>query len=351
MAPAGSKAAASKPLFRASRGTVQAPASSSGEKRPANAIVAYGDCPLIGRLPKLVKTGDWAEDARRESVRDDFVELLNVLWNEQDLINPCVGYMRKLRTRSTHTGDMFDTHPGTLGKVEKEWLVRWLCTKHSSLKAEWFDTIDCNDRDFAHEFASAALNMPLSTPLPPQLQVMKILSWFLDWRVAEVGRLAKMVEHIDPEGGFERTKGGPFHLSWSSDADNGYCTHITHISGVKVNVPDYIRVTRDWALTNWYSDSSAALQRHPAAIVLKDFFSKDSGPNAGLLSKKDLWAKAAALQREFDMAVSVGRMTGGTATVLKKSREATKTKLADKARQTLAKHREFKKKKSQIILT
>lgn len=140
-----------------------------GDKRPHDAV-DYEDCPLTLRLPKALKTGDWAEDARRDASRSDFCELLNILWNEQQHIHPCPGFVKQLRSREALGDDTFATLPACFGKIDREFVAAWLHSLHGKFKTEWLDDRNIDDPDFLHQLLSALLNLPLTLTVPKPLQ-------------------------------------------------------------------------------------------------------------------------------------------------------------------------------------
>lgn len=301
---------------------------------------------MVARLPKTIKTGDWAEDARREGIRDDMAELLQVLWDEQDLVNPCLVYIRKLRERANQATDLFDPMPVSFSKIDKEFMVSWIVPLHKKFTFDFFDAMDLDDGEFVQHFFCAVLQLSPSLPVPKELGSKTVMTDFLAWRVAQVNRVAHMAKYVS-DSGYNKQMGGPFQLTFD---EAGVLKSVAHCSGETGEVPEDIRITKKFPLRHWFSDTCAALVLGPVTLVLKDLFPAGAGPNTGALTKQLAVKQAVELLKQHQDKERNAQPVD-KAEVLKKSKEAAAERLADRARETLARHRQNREKKQKLTLT
>lgn len=346
MAPNTSpSAAAAKPMFRSSKSG--ASSSPLADKRPLERA-DYDDCPLTTRLPKALKTGDWAEDAKRDASRSDFCELLNILWNEQQHIHSCLGFVKQLRTREAMGDDLFATPPASFGKLDKEFVAAWIHSTHEKFTKDWIDDRNIDDPEFLHQLLSAMLNLPLTLTVPKPLQESKcLMRSFLRWRLDQSGRLNRVVGAVKATS-FDKLAGGPFSLTWKEDV----CFSISHVSGATVEVPSHIRILKTFPLMNWWSDQTAYVDLSPHQLFLKGFFKRSEGPNLNLLTKQVVAEKAAELRDASRASHDAKVVAEGSDAqgMLSKSKEEATRRLSAQAKATLANYREKTKRRQQIIL-
>eukprot|EP00974_Lingulodinium_polyedra_P129518 11210322-Lingulodinium_polyedra.AAC.1 len=66
-------------------------------------------------------------------------------------MSPILNYARKLRQKKVTEADDFEEMPAICGKVSKEWIAMWFCSKNDKLQVEWFDALNGADSHFIQE--------------------------------------------------------------------------------------------------------------------------------------------------------------------------------------------------------
>lgn len=154
----------------------------------------YGHCPLTTRLPEALRTGVWAEDAKRDANRTDFCELLNILWNEHQHIHLCLGFMKQLRSRESISDGLFATPPRSFCKLDREFVAAWTHSTREKFPTSWLVDRNIDDTELLHQLLSAMLNLPLTMTVPKPLQECKcLMRSFFRWSLDQTGRLNRIV--------------------------------------------------------------------------------------------------------------------------------------------------------------
>ena len=296
--------------------------------------------------------GDWAEDVRQETNHDAFKGMMNLMWNNFEECSHALSFMKKHLQAADATGeDRFTSPPSALQRIDKRFLVQWMASLNvKQLDSQWLDKADCNDAEFLHELASFILSMSLAAQLPMELRRSKaLLGTFMTQRARQVGRLDHVCVNIQANGCYDKSKGGPFSLTFT----DGRLTKVTHCAGDSAACPDHILVQPDFKMLAWYSDLGASLVKAPARHCLKDFFTNDQGPHRNQLTKQSLkeWTERVkeSVADETE-ALEKGRCKVVETVVLVESGKQAKLKMQEKARETMKKYRDAKAKRSEIEL-
>ena len=69
----------------------------------------WQECPMARRLPKLRRTGDWRRDVQQETERANFVEVVNLTWNNSSVTTRCLGFLRKASSTTGGDSDSFES--------------------------------------------------------------------------------------------------------------------------------------------------------------------------------------------------------------------------------------------------
>lgn len=301
------------------------------------------DCPLVGRVPKLQKTGDWAEDAKRETQRDDFIALLNLLWFDETVISPCLGYVRRLRDKALEASDAFIELPSCFGKIPKDFIACWLSSLHNKFSSDWLDIMDCADDSFIHGLMCLLTGLSPTMPLHKALISKSLLRDLLQKRADELNRVEKAAANVKFNG-YDRLAGGVFELKFEGEQVAG----ITHISGVSVKVPSHVSMTKAFAMVSWYSDSHCALSLAPVKFVLRDFFPAAS-MDAAIPTKKQVDAMVARLAQAREEKEAADS-TIVPDSILAKSKQKKTEQLKQQAKATMEKNKVAKLSRSQVKL-
>lgn len=257
-------------------------AANHGAPPPCGLPSHWVECPLVQRVPKAARGGDSVEQVRRDAERRNFCEILNVLWNQPDIIPDCLGFVRKAMDKAAATppkGAGPWTPPTVVGKVNKDWLVNWLVkVSRGSLTAEWCDHMDCTDSRFLHELASLLMQMPLQLPIPQHAREdQEALTQLFNSRVRELGRIDHIVLHANIVAKtYKKLVGGAYSLTFAE----GRATHVKHISGLSSEIPAHISITRDFEMVSWFSDMNCLLKKGQAEHHMHKFFEPKTGPTS-----------------------------------------------------------------------
>ena len=115
-------------------------------------------------------------------------------------------------------------------------------------------------------------------------------------------------------------------------------------------MPDHAIITKVFKLLNWHSDQQCTAFLAPTKHVLKDFFGAGQGPHKHLVSKKVFDIKIAELSAAKRLREAALQPQVDVEPALVKSKEKKSQAIAEKAKLTLAKHRETKAKAMEISL-
>ena len=294
------------------------------------------------RLPKPNRTGNWAIDAQRDTEYEAFKELITILWQNPDRILATTAYARKLGEVVDNTGDMWEGDPpNTFAGIDRDWICKWMATWSSPVPSNVLDAMTCTDNAFVHKLFSLALKIPLTTPVPKQLQRSKTLTQrFCDRRLKQTGRMKAIVAAIVGEK-YDIKVGAAYNFEWG-DSD---VIKITHIDGDIVKPQEHARFSKAFKFTGWYSDLNAAVSLPPTKHVLKNYFEPGTGPWKHVMKKEELDAIVEGLQRTKNSEEQID-----VTPVLPKAKMKHQAELSARAKATLAKHRESVKRKAEISL-
>lgn len=337
-------------LFRAKRSSAQVATNTAAAS--AQMPTRLPDCPLACRIPKVAKSGDWAEDAQRESMRDAMVELINIVWWEQEHVTTLVGYARKLRERALQDRDVFPTHPNVFQHVPRDFLARWIASQGEDgcFDADWLDRMNCEDDTFIHNFASLLCALPLSLSVPKVLSNCMLMQRFLDTCAARVQRSAKLKKFVSADG-YNKQAGGAYSLLF----EEGRCTKVRHIDGEETICPAFVYIDDTFELTSWACERSCAAKKKPSEVVLHKLFDAGAGPNKSILNKRNVDAIVAELSQNHEAEVEQRKKANAVAsnspdTILAKSAKKKTDQMAAKAKETLVRHKEKMHKAKTIAL-
>lgn len=194
----------------AKRRRVMAAVSPKSPGTAAERQKGWVECPLVQRVPKVPRGADTVETIRKEAETDGFIEAINTLWNRPDLVQDCVGFLRKVLVQPGTSSEWVS--PSSPGKIDKDFVVSLLGAQSGALSSKWFDNLNCANDTFIHELLSFMTQWPLQTPIPDCAKDDRILVHkALVARLKEVGRVAFVAKHVKSNG-YDKTVGGAYKL-------------------------------------------------------------------------------------------------------------------------------------------
>lgn len=332
-------------------------AASSAAPSPSGLPASFVECPLVQRVPKAPRGGDSVEQVRREAERNNFCEILNILWNQPDIIPDCLGFCRKAMDKAASTPAKTTgpwSPPTVVGKVNKDWLVSWLVKiTQGRLTADWCDHMDCKDPTFLHELASLLLQMPLQLPIPQHVREdQEALTQLFDARVQQLGRIGHVVASANIKGkSYNKLTGGAYSLTWAE----GRATQVRHISGAISPIGAHISIAQDFEMLAWYSDVNCVLKKEQAEYFMHKFFEANTGPHVYVIKPGAFgklcneYRKAAVARVEAAQAAEVAAAEAAEQ-IRPNSKHQRSEAVAQQAKAALEKFREVRAKRARITL-
>lgn len=260
---------------------------SAGSGLPAG---VSGHCPLVARLPPIVRSGNEFEDLARVTERDAFAWILDVLWEHRRAILPTQAFLKRMMDQPTAADDnKFEGKLTTLGKLDPHWMAKWIVqVSRGRVTMSRLDAAMCIQPEIVQNLFCLLLGLPPNTSLCPELYVIAIMVLFLKGRADRLPLRMPVVEKmLSAAGVYDCIGGAVYTMEFEGDR----VTRVSHIDGLSKEVPAHRSLTREFRMHNWFDDQNCFMMIPGDAsskLYLRELFSPGEGPNALVLSKKAL---------------------------------------------------------------
>ena len=160
---------------------------------PAMATLLVPVSALAKKVPKARPCGDTALDFIKAQQRAALVETVDMLAVHAHIRQAVRDYAHGLLTAATQSReaireDHFDTSPGTMGKVDEEWVAGYIV---KTTKLTWGDVSKCRafDSKFGYKFWLVLTNSIAGCKLPEECKAKPVMARIADSRVHGLGNV------------------------------------------------------------------------------------------------------------------------------------------------------------------
>lgn len=307
----------------------------TGKKRKGGPMV---ECPLVKRIPAIQRSGNEIDDLRRQNMKEDFAELLNLLWNCPDRINESLAFAKKLGKKVSEDAWQPIT-PNFFCQIPKPDLFKFFAER--GFTPTYLDEANVRDDGLLIQLFSMVLHVPQTMGLPNAAKQSPATFWrWAHSRAAEVDRV-DMVKKALKVDSYDKASGGAYDIKWK----NGVAAEVMHTStgDIQAMNPAW-KVTKEWQLQQWHSDMAATISHGKALkLQLSDCFKPSSGPFKRNLTKAQL-EKAMDNYSSSDCKTDAPEVVieGSGEELMVKSKISHQATQAARAKANLQKHRQAK---------
>lgn len=162
----------------------------------------------------------------------------------------------------------------TLGKINPGWIANWLLARYTAagLQKNWLAALDKQDGDAIMDLFTCELQLARTCALPAVIGDDPAMA--AEAFTARADTQGRRMKHIMETcnlsaGQLDFFKGGAYTLVWG---EGDIVTEISHASGAKVKMEEFVRITKAFALHDNQSDADARVECAPVVYHLHKFF-------------------------------------------------------------------------------
>lgn len=238
-------------------------------------------CPIVGRIPKVHKTGDTEADNNAEMRRSAFIFVCETLWDKPELIIQAQSWLvQKSQNKGRLTAPNEFTEISTLGKIDVAWLVGWLVKVLGWPKDILEKALDY-DADAVRHILQFLLVACPTLKLPPAMINKAVAMRVLEERLKQCGDRQKMIKKYDnfvESCGRLKWEVGAYQFRWGEANKAIAVKHLP--TKVEIPLPEEVVVTQAFEMRANFSDFSATAFKGASRFVLAELFPDGSGPKA-----------------------------------------------------------------------
>ena len=268
-------------------------------------------CPLLQHVPEIEPVpNDEGENLRREGVRDTFMEVVEHLFNDQDLLGDVATFMNRREKRKREMAlmiDKFDVEITSFLDIDENTLACWLMEIEPRVTVALLQAAVLHDEKFVFHALEILSGIPGTMRIVPDLRVVSACKDFYFYRIRLAGHLNRFVAALAAQP-IDLKSCGPYAFEKNDDAQ---IVRVSYFGALDVGIPDGLTLTTAWKLENYYSCLKAQLSLGRTHLVIATLFENDAGPNLTMKTAKQLQTAVNEWKATLAAPAAVGGAAGG----------------------------------------